>query len=294
MRWSFTISCSCLILISWASLAAQQLPAAPANPFPLQGDPRAVALLQQSLAALAEGAIIKDVTLTGDAHSILGGADESGTVSLKATGVDSRIDLSFGSGNRSEVRNHDAVPLPGSLPPGAPAAAAQTSQPVGVWIGSDGFSHEMVEHNLMTDPAWFFPEFTLANFANSQTSWLSYIGQENHDGQLVLHISFAQQFADIAGAPPQTTALLQHLSQMDLYLNPSTLLPVALAFNVHPDDNAIVDIPVEIRFSSYQAVGGIQVPLHVQKYVNNSLVLDLQLSDPIFNSGLTSSDFAIQ
>jgi hypothetical protein len=294
MRWFSAIVCSCLILISFASLAAQQLPAAPANPFPPQGDPRAVALLQRSLTALAEGAGIKDVTLTGDAHSIVGGADESGTVSLKATGVDSRIDLSLGSGNRSEIRNHDAVPLPGSLPSGVPPAAAQAPQPVGVWLGPDGVPHEIAEHNLMTDPAWFFPEFTLANFADSQSSWLSYIGQENYDGQLVLHISSSQQFADIAGAAAQTTALLQHLSKMDLYLDPTTLLPVALAFSVHPDDNAIVDVPVEIRFSGYQSVEGIQVPLHVQKYVNNSLVLDLQLSDPIFNSGLTASDFAIQ
>ena len=81
---------------------------------------------------------------------------------------------------------------------------------------------------------------------------------------------------------------------MDFYLDPNSLLPVALDFNQHPDDNALIDLPVEIRFSGYQTMSGVAVPEQVQKYLNNTLILDLQLSNATFNSGLSTSVFALQ
>lgn len=86
---------------------------------------------------------------------------------------------------------------------------------------------------------------------------------------------------------------MQRLSRMDIWLDPSSLLPTAVAFNTHPDNNAFIDISNEIRFSDYQAFSGVAVPLHIQKFLNNSLALDLQLSNPSLNSGLSSSVFQI-
>jgi len=45
---------------------------------------------------------------------------------------------------------------------------------------------------------------------------------------------------------------VQRLSQTDLYLDSTTLLPAAMTFNIHPDDNALLDIPIEIHFSEYR------------------------------------------
>ena len=80
---------------------------------------------------------------------------------------------------------------------------------------------------------------------------------------------------------------------MDLYLDPSTS-PGSAAFNIHPDNNALLDISIEIRFSSYQSVNGVQVPFHVQKYLNGGLILDFQFSNAILNSGLTAASFQLQ
>src|SRR5579859_7383384 len=73
--------------------------------------PQATALLQRSLAALTGSRSITDVTLSGTARRIVGSDDESGTVVIKAlAGIGSRMDLTFPSGARSEIRNTSAGP----------------------------------------------------------------------------------------------------------------------------------------------------------------------------------------
>ena len=261
---------------------------------PTTSDPQAVALLQKSFAALTGGATVTDVTLTGTARRIAGSDDEMGTATLTAmVGGYSRVSLRFPSGPRAEVRNPTGTPLPDALPSDLPATVTAVPQPVGAWSGSDNVLHPLVQDNLGTDATWFFPAFTVGNLL-SQGYVLSYVGSETLGGQAVVHISAIQQFAGLSSAPPQVASLLQHLTQMDIYLDPATLLPVMLAFNAHSDTNASVDIPVRIRFSGYQAIGGVQVPFEVGKYLNSSLALDLQFDTATLNSGLTAAQFDLQ
>ncbi len=140
---------------------------------------------------------------------------------------------------------------------------------VGIWTGPNGVAHPISNHNLMTDSSWFFPALT----------------------QPVQHLQIwqASTFQMPAHVPTP-----QHLSQMDLFLDSTTLLPAALAFNTHPDTDMGLDIPIEIRFSDYRLVNGAQVPFHVQKFLNNSLVLDLQFQTTAMNTGLTAAAFSIQ
>jgi len=51
---------------------------------------------------------------------------------------------------------------------------------------------------------------------------------------------------------------------------------------------------VEIVFSNYHQVNGVQVPFHVQKYLNNSLSLDLQIQLVVLNSGISATTFQAQ
>jgi hypothetical protein len=255
-------------------------------------DPQATALLQRALAALTGGAPVTDATLTGTARRIAGSDDETGTATLKATASgDSRIDLSLPSGNRAEIRNHAGRPLPGSVPPNLSAAATQVPQPVGAWSGSDGALHVTTGQNLLSEPTWFQPALTLSRLVSSPLYVLSYIGPETRDGQTVVHISAWQASPT---APAAVVTLVQRLSKMDIYLDSTTLLPVALAFNAHPDNNALVDIPTDIRFSDYRTENGILIPFHVQRYFNHGLVLDLQFGNAALNSGLVSAAFDIQ
>jgi hypothetical protein len=273
---------------SIAGLAQQTTPAAAS---PTTSDPQAVALVQHSLSALAGAATLSDVTLTGTARRIAGSDDETGTATLTALAAGgSKLSLSFPSGNRSETRNPAATPLADSLPSGIAASANLGTQPAGAWSGPDGVLHGIARHNLMTDDAWFLPAVTVGRLSASNYT-LSYVGPETRNGQSVAHLSAVRPSSDDR---PGIAALEQHLSQMELYLDPATSLPVALTFNTHPDNNALLDIPVEIAFSDYRAVNGVRIPFHVQKYLNGGLVLDIQFSNATLNSGLTAASFQLQ
>ncbi|MGA9937113.1 MAG: hypothetical protein WBP92_02620 [Candidatus Acidiferrales bacterium] len=293
----------CLVLP--AMMSAQQSPSIPTSVAATASEAQAVAVVQSALSALTGGVIVNDVTLIGTAHRIAGSDDETGTATMRGTALgDSRVDLSLQSGNRSEVRSHAAVPLPGILPTSVPTALAQTPQSAGAWSGSDGILHGMAGHNIMTTAAWFSPTLILESLSSAQNYVFSYVGQETRNGASVLHLSASQPFAQLAQSslasnsagpgPAQFQELVRHLSRMDFYIDPNSSLPVELDFNAHPDNNASIDIATEILFSDYQKTNGVVIPLHVQKYLNNGLVLDLQFTNVTLNTGLSNSVFALQ
>jgi hypothetical protein len=228
--------------------------------------PQAATLLGQSAKALTGATVVNDVTLTGTAEWIAGSDDETGTATYKGLSGSYRLDLTFRNGNRSEI------------------VSSASGAPAGTWIGLDGISHAAADHNLMSDAGWF-PSFTFGNLLSSSNTVLSYVGQETRNGSTVIHISSSQVFP---GFPGNVGTLFQHLTQVDIYLDPATFLPVSYVYNSHPDNDALLDIPTEIRYSSYQAFGGAQIPLHVQKYINNTLILDLHFQNASLNTGLTA------
>jgi hypothetical protein len=257
------------LLFVFPNPSAAQQAAAPAP----TSSPQATTLLAKSAAALKGNVAISDVTLSGTVERIAGSDDETGTAVLKsiATGASS-ITLSLPSGTRSEIQNSSSMP------------------PTGAWSGPDGVPHATAFHNLLTGPAWFFPAFTIAQGLSASGCVATYVGAETHNGQAVQHVSLSQPSL-FPGAPGALSPA--HLTQVDLYLDSTTLLPSAVAFNVHPDNNALKDIPVEIHFSNYTTVDGTQVPFHIQKYLNNSLILDFQTTSVTFNSGLTAASFSL-
>jgi len=268
MNFSAKLLSTCLSIFL-AMFAAAQSPPPPAQ----TSDPTATALLSKSLAALNGNISVSDVTLSGTARRIAGSDDEAGTGVFKAivSGA-SRMDLNLSSGQRSELQNLTAA------------------FPTGAWSGPDGASHPIAFHNLLTEPVWFFPAFTIARRLSNSSYVATYVGHETHNGQAVEHVSVLQSSStqDSPGAPT-----FQHLTQIDFFLDSTTLLPSAIAFNIHPDHNALLDIPTEIRFSDYRPVSGAQVSYRVQKFLNNSLILDFQADSATFNSGLTATSFSL-
>jgi hypothetical protein len=235
---------------------------------------QAVQILQRSLGVLTGATAIKDVTLTGTARRVAGSDDETGTAVLKALATgEARMDLGFPSGQLSEVL--------------ANSAKGQSGQ----WTGPDGKTHAMSPHNLLTDSSWFFPALTLSKWLSTPGYAISLVGQESRDGEAVEHLTVSLLASAL---PAEVSASFQHLSQMEIYLDSASGLPVALAFSTHPDNNLLLDIPVEIRFSDYRSVNSAQVPFHVEKYLNNTLILDLHFDAATLNSGLPASDFQVQ
>ena len=229
-------------------------------------DPQALAFAAQSIAALTGGASINDVTLTG---TVTWAGTDTGEATLRGLGTnESRMDLALTKGTRTEIRD------------------AQTGPWLGQWIAPNNLSGRFASHNCWTDAVWFFP--ALGSLAAGPNIVLSYIGQGTWKGTSVQHI---QSYFYLSGQSPSPTA--KKLSTMDFYLDASTLLPVAVTFNAHPDNNASANLFVEIDLSSYQSVNGVLVPMHIQKYQQGSLLVDAVVTQASLNTGLSLSIFSI-
>lgn len=234
-------------------------------------DPRAVTLASQALAALTAGARITDVTLFANVTRTLGSDVETGTATLKAKGLDeSRVDLALSGGQRSDIRN------------------SVIGLPQGEWIGSDGVSHSYPLHNSVTDASWFFPMLSSLNWAADPTIVLSYFGQGQLAGAAVQHIRSVRSFGPTDTATPR----LQDLSAVDFYLDATGLLPQAIVFSLHPDDDANRNLQMTVLFSNYQRVNGVLVPFHIQEFFQGTLFLDFTVSNVVLNSGLPDSVFS--
>ncbi len=235
-----------------------------------QRDPAAVGLAAQSLKAAVGITPLSDVVLQGTVMYVAGSDEETGTFTLEARGnLENRIVLNLSGGQRQEIRNG----------------------PSGTWIGPDGVGHPIATHNCWTDPSWFFPALSLQAALSDPQLALIYVAQESRDGLAVQHLQFSRI---LPGQTPSMTAEIQRLSLVDLYLEVASYLPLALAFKTHPDDDLNLDIPVEVQFGDYRLVNGVKVPFHVQKSLQGSLLLDINLSGAVFNSGLSDSLFAVQ
>jgi len=225
------------------------------------------------MAALTNGVSIKDVTLTGDVTSIAGSDTKVGMAVLLAKGAnESRVEFTFSGDTRTEVRS------------------STNGFPLGTWAGSDGVNHYYASQNCWTDAAWFFPALSAISGLDP-TVVLTYVGLESRNGVSVQHL---QSYRYVSAKRASTTLLIQQESTIDFYLDVASFLPVSILFNVHPDNNSTVNIPVEVDFSNYQATNGAQVPRHIQQYVQGTLALDLLVTRVTLNSGLPDSAFNIQ
>jgi len=220
------------------------------------------------MTALIGSNSIGDVTLTG---SVNWSGSDTGTATLMALGTgESRMDLALGSGTRTEIRD------------------AQTGTQLGKWVNPDNSSGRYASQNCWTYAVWFFP--ALGSLAAGPNAVLSYIGLETRNGAPVQHI---QSYIYQANWPSGVTPSAQQLSTMDFYLDATTSLPVAIIFNAHPDSDASSNISVEADFSNYQSISGVAVPMHIQRYQQGALMVDLIVTGAAFNTGLSLSTFAV-
>jgi hypothetical protein len=155
----------------------------------------------------------------------------------------------------------------------------------GNWIDSQGAAHPMANQNVQTSSAWFCPQIALTEILQSNTFAILFVGNETRNGNATLHYSVVS----LSSNNPSPLSSSADMAQTEVYLDATTLQPVAFDFNIHPDDNASVNIPVEIQFSGYANSGGVTVPGTVAKYINGSLVLTMQVTSAASTSLGTSN-----
>jgi hypothetical protein len=221
-----------------------------------QASPNPPAVFQAAIASLNSGSVTS-LGLSGTFEAPAGDASETGSFSA-GCGISgtSQIQMQLSSGSRTENRQ---------MVSGVAA---------GNWVDEQGALHQMPLHNVQTPPGWFCPQIALAEILQSTGLAILFIGNETKGGIPVLHYSVVSSnsitLSQLSGS--------SDLAQTEVYLDAATLKPVAFAFNTHPDDNALVDIPVEIQFDGYVGFDGVLIPGTVTKSINGSVVLTLQIS----------------
>ena len=178
----------------------------------------------------------------------------------------------MGGWNMSDVRN------------------VSSGMPTGAWAKNGETANAYAIHNCWTDAVWFFPALSSLTQTENPNFVFKYVGLERHSGASVQHIRVFSIY------PADTKDRLQsaRLSTIDFYLDATSLFPVATGFVTHPDSDMNTDMRVEVRFANYQLVSGVQVPFHVQRLLNGTLIYDLQMTNATLNSGLADPEFTLQ
>lgn len=226
--------------------------------------------LQASLNAMVGQQSLQDATLSGQSEYIAGADDESVPFTYQVTSAgSSRMQLPLAAGTLTETR------------------LAAVGGPTGQWQKGDGPIQAMMQHNLMTGECWAFPAFIVNMLLTASGETVTFVAQEGS----LLHITAYEQLPGLSSA---AAALQQSVSGIDLWVDGSTFLPSKVAFNIHPDSSAGINIPVLVEYSQYQMLNGVLMPTEVRKLVNSTPNLNLQVQSAVFNSGLPPSTFTLQ
>jgi len=279
MRISLAAALLCICVLIPLSLEA--LPPTSTVTGGPQSSP-AAPILQQAFGVLSGGAPITDVTMTG-AVTVSGVISASGTVKFVATASgQGQVTISLPSGTHTEIRTD--------------SSGSQTLAET----GEDGVMHAVHTQSILAPhPSCLLPALILNSALSSSDYAGTYVGLGSWNGTPAQHVAVWLQNSNTLSL---STADLQRFSQHDIYLDPSSLLPVAMTFTVHPYDSANPDAPLtpyrgnvvdrleQVTFSDYRQVEGRPVAFHVRTSVtlpSGALVSDFQFSSVGFNTGAT-------
>jgi hypothetical protein len=224
-------------------------------------------VLGQMSAAFSGGKVVQKVQLSGNATWHAGSLEDTGTVTLTASSDgSSKMQLALPTtGQRSETH--------------AGSGSSATCQ----WAGNDGVSHNVDLSNCWRPAIWFLPSFSFQpSLASSNRGVVDLgTGTVGSDAKVYRHL----QSQIVPNDLPSTFATsIAQQSTTDIGLDPVTLLPAVLAYTVHPDNGAQgITIAIEVHYSDYRTVNGIQVPFLIQRYVNGSLQLEISVSSAQIN-----------
>jgi hypothetical protein len=233
-------------LLSWSTLQGQAI-----TPSTFQ---------VQAQTATHSGAPFRSVTLSATAEWYAGSQHETGNAQLQAS-VDgsSTVQLSLGQASRTE------------------AQTASNASKACSWTDQKGTIHNIVGPNCFIAIPWFAPGL-FTQSAEQLPALLGTIdnGEVSKDNATFHQVSF---YLNRQGVDSVSTKQLIDRTNVKVLYDPQTFLPSSLEYNIHPDNNDLQDIPVKVVYSNYQAISGVMMPFHIEKFVNHSLQLKLDVNN---------------
>ncbi len=226
--------------------------------------PNASNFYSQVQAAASGGKIFNYVNLNANAQWIAGSLQESGTAQLEAnTDGTTKIVLNLNSASRTETNGGIGL--------------ARTCE----WSDKTGTTHIMSGLNCIAAIPWFAPIFIVQGVIQHLDRFnISDDGEVTKDGATFHQASFTSTFK---GTSDDVTKLINRTTQIRIFYNPQTLLPSSIEYAIHPDGDDSRSIGVRIVYSNYQSTSGLMLPFHIEKYVNRSLQLSLDITNAVIN-----------
>jgi hypothetical protein len=213
----------------------------------------------QAQAAVSTGKSFSVVNLTATAEWTAGSDRESGTAQLQAN-VDgsTNVQLALGKASRTEVQTK-----------------ADSSRSCTRTDGA-GKSHDVLGPNCLIAIPWFSPSlFGQSSAALPALIAMTDDGAVEKDKATFHQVSYLLK---LKGTKTSSTNRMVSQSTVKVFYDPQTFLPASLEYSIHPDDNDLQNIPVKVVFSNYQSVSGVMLPHHIERFVNRTLQLKLDVT----------------
>jgi|SRR5579859_708791 len=262
MRRSRSALLLALVLTVVSATAQQQSPPTAQAP---QRDPQAIAILQQSIAAMASIAPT-DSTASGTVTIVEGSTTQTGSIQILTRGTSQTSEtLTLPDGQRAIVySNGEAKEING---------ASSATPPLEL---------------IVTDQCPDFPLPLLLSSLSTPDQAIHYVGAETLAGKSVQHIQVWNTFS--------SNPLLQSIapfSAKDIWLDANSALPLKIAYSRRAGSGAVPAIPVEVTYSNYTRANGILYPFQIDKSLNGTPWMTITISIVSFNTGLTASHFQV-
>jgi hypothetical protein len=260
-RCVFVILC---VLNASPNLNSQQTAA-------LQRDVQAISLLQQCLAAMggAQALLLQDSVAIGEAQTFL---PDGTTVTLpivkKSKGTRMvRTELQRPEGTRIRVVNGG----------------------VGGIRNPDGTTRKQFSNNTVAERIEHIPALSILSEWQSSNIEIRYIGPDTLTGNpaQVISVSF------IPTSDPTWTEFYRTTTQALFYIDQSTGFVSKIQYQNFAERDSNVSEKVEIFFSDYRVVSGIQFPFKQASYADGRLRSTVTFSSVAFNTGLSDAEFAV-
>jgi len=221
-------------------------------------------VLTQLSNAFSGGQTVNNVVLQGNATWQAGSLQDSGPVTLTASSSGTtQVQIALSAlGVRTE------------------SESGQGSAQSCTWSKADGVSHEVSSTNCWKALLWFLPALSLQSSSMSASLGIADMGTGTIGSGTYRHLQSQLVFSD---TPQSITSQVMQFSTTDLGLDPVSLLPSVLTYTLYPDSGSSTPIAIEIDYSNYTAVSGVQIPFTIQRYVNGSLQLAITLSSAQIN-----------
>jgi hypothetical protein len=244
-------------------------------------------ILTGSFAALSSGnATVQEVILTGSVAITTDAQTTQGTVRLvsNASGM-TRVEINSPSGDRIETRRIQQRVLPSDV------GGAGNPRPVPPQTGESRSGSGAVTatslHNLLVDPGWFFPEHLVSRTIASPRP-ATVVPAAQVDGTTAIGID-----SYLVATLSNHAAALRQVSELTVFFDQTTLLPVEIQYNSHENDSLLKIIPTRVVYGNYQAVQGHMVPFHIQRYEKGLLHDDITITNVALNPGVASSEYSL-